>query len=64
MDSDDDDAETIPCPYCRRPVYEEAEQCPYCSNYISREDAPLRQRPWVVVTAVICLIIVAVWVLR
>jgi uncharacterized protein (DUF983 family) len=60
----DDDGETVPCPHCRRPVYEDAEQCPYCSNYISSEDAPSRPARWVVVTAVVCLIIVALWVWR
>ena len=27
-DWDDDASETVPCPHCRRPVYEDAEQCP------------------------------------
>ena len=31
---DDDDAETVPCPECGEEVYEEAEQCPYCGQYI------------------------------
>jgi hypothetical protein len=39
-EDDSDDDETIPCPYCKKDVYEGAEQCPYCGNYLSAEDAP------------------------
>jgi len=64
-DSDDNgQVETVPCPYCRREVYEEAERCPYCENYLAREDAPSQTPLWIVVTAVICLIAVALWVLQ
>ena len=24
-----DDDYTVPCPYCKRPIYEDAERCPY-----------------------------------
>ena len=34
--------DTVPCPYCRAPIHEDAERCPKCENYISREDAPSR----------------------
>ena len=40
--SDDDDDATIPCPYCRRPIHEEAERCPHCEQYVSRK-MPLRR---------------------
>ena len=35
---DGDDDETVPCPHVR-PVYEDAERCPSCGHYLSREDA-------------------------
>ncbi len=44
--SDDEDEPTIPCPYCRRPIHEEAERCPHCEQYISQEDAPSSRKPW------------------
>ncbi len=55
-----DDEETIPCPYCREPLYEDAERCPSCGQYISSVDAPRRQ-PWWVVLGVVLGLIVALW---
>ena len=49
-DYSEDEDDTIPCPYCREPVYEDAVQCPACGNYISREDAPSRTPMWIVIT--------------
>jgi hypothetical protein len=31
---DDDDSATVACPNCGRQVYEDAEQCPHCGEYI------------------------------
>lgn len=62
-DSDDEDNDTITCPYCGEAVYEDAVRCPKCENYLSREDAPTRTPLWIVVTAVVCLVIVAGWIL-
>jgi hypothetical protein len=55
---DDQDDETIPCPHCREPVYEDAEQCPSCGKYLSREDIPWRRPAWLIVGVVITLAIV------
>lgn len=55
---------TSPCPYCGRDIYDDAERCPYCENYISREDAPSRHSPWIVVGVVLGLAAVAYWILR
>ena len=43
-----------PCPYCGAAVYEEAERCPHCENYISREDAPSSVPLWIKLTALVC----------
>jgi predicted nucleic acid-binding Zn ribbon protein len=45
VNENDDDDETVPCPYCRKPVYEGAELCPHCRKYLSDEDAPRRRSP-------------------
>jgi hypothetical protein len=42
----DDDEPTVPCPYCRREMHEDSPRCPYCGNYISREDSPPSRKPW------------------
>jgi hypothetical protein len=61
---DDDDAETVPCPHCRREVYEDAERCPNCGRYISAEDAPRQAKPWwIIVGVVLCLIVTYFWVM-
>jgi hypothetical protein len=61
----DDDRSTVPCPYCRRPVYEDAEYCANCDEYISLEDAPPERKPvWIVWTAVILLATMLLWYLR
>ena len=44
--NDDDEPETVPCPYCRRHIHEDAQRCPYCENYLSEEDAPPGRKPW------------------
>ena len=56
--------DTVPCPYCRRHIYEEAERCSYCGQYLSQEeDAPLKRPPWMIIGALICLAIVLIWIL-
>ena len=61
-DEEDEDAvETVLCPYCRRPVYEEAEQCPYCEHYLSREDMPARHPWWLIIGVLACLGVVLGW---
>jgi hypothetical protein len=39
---DDDGSETVSCPECGADVYEDAEQCPVCGNYLIRDTHPLR----------------------
>lgn len=60
----DDEEPTVPCPYCRREILEEAERCPSCENYISAEDAPPAIKPlWIVVAAILCLIAACWWII-
>ena len=59
---DDDDLPTIACPYCRAEIFEDAEQCPVCGEYISTEDRNARhqwQPRWIVLTAALLLLIAA-----
>jgi predicted nucleic acid-binding Zn ribbon protein len=63
-EADQDSADVEPCPYCRKPVYTDAEVCPHCGSYISHEDAPRRKPMWLVIGVIVCiLLIVLVWVL-
>jgi len=67
--NDDEDQEegdedtTIPCPYCRHPIYEDSQRCPHCGNYISEEDAPAARKPWwIIVGALLGLYVVYRWI--
>ena len=59
---DDDDDQTVACPHCDKPIYEESEQCPHCGKYISEEDTPSRKPWWIVLGAILCLFAVYLWV--
>ncbi|MGL4463320.1 MAG: hypothetical protein ACRDD1_02355 [Planctomycetia bacterium] len=65
--NDDEDDEnllpaTVPCPYCRKEVSEDAIYCPYCETYISEETKPSAGKPlWIVATVLICLVMVWAW---
>lgn len=63
--NDDADGEepTVPCPYCRREIHEDAQRCPYCEQYISEEDRPASTKPWWIVAGVaVCLYLVYRWI--
>jgi hypothetical protein len=60
---DDEESETIPCPYCKRQIHEDAVRCPHCENYLSQEDAPLRRKPWwIIVGVLLCFVIFYLWI--
>lgn len=62
-DSDDGDEPTIPCPSCRREIFEDSPRCPYCERYLSQEDSAVPRKPlWVIATAVVCLVAVIWWI--
>ena len=56
--ADSDDDPTVPCPFCRRAMWEDAEQCPHCGKYVGGEDSPAPRRPWWVIVTVILLLYV------
>ena len=60
--ADDADDATYPCPYCRRPIYEDSPRCPHCERYISAEDAPRQRKSWwLILGVVICLLAALAW---
>jgi hypothetical protein len=59
---DSDDAETVPCPYCRKPIHEQTDICPHCGSFISFQDAPRRQPGWIWAGAILGLIGMLWWV--
>ena len=62
-DEDDNDDYTVPCPWCKRPIHEDAQRCPYCEHYISEEDRPPQRKPWwIVVGVIVCLYALYRWI--
>lgn len=56
---DDDEEPTVPCPFCRREVWEDAPRCPHCGNQLGGADVPSPGRPWwVVITAAALLYVI------
>ena len=62
-EDDHDDDPTAPCPHCGEPIYDDAERCPDCGHYLSREDAPRSRPAWFVVGFLLCLAVVMTWIL-
>lgn len=64
-DEDDDSLETVACPSCGRQIYEEAEQCPYCHEYVTHSTSVLSGKPlWFLLLAILGVIAVIVEMLR
>jgi predicted nucleic acid-binding Zn ribbon protein len=62
--TDPDDESTAPCPACGAEIYDDAERCPECGHYQSREDQRRSATPvWIIATAVLCLVIVVLWII-
>lgn len=63
-EDDGDDESTVPCPFCRREMFEDSPRCPSCGEYVSAADFARNGRPrWVLVTAAVCLAIAVLWAL-
>jgi hypothetical protein len=60
---EEDEEPTVPCPYCKREIHEDAQRCLYCEQYISEEDAPPPRRSWWIMAGVVaCLYAVYRWI--
>ena len=45
--------DTKPCPFCKKPIYDQAEMCTHCGAYISEEDSSSRKPLWTVIAVVV-----------
>lgn len=48
-ESDMDESELGPCPFCGKDVYDDSEWCPHCGKYLSEEGEPFHLPLWVIV---------------
>jgi hypothetical protein len=67
-EAEDDESIVVRCPSCRRDVYEDAERCPHCGDYIVHSTRAWDGRPlwWVIgglvgIVAVIWLLVRSAW---
>jgi hypothetical protein len=64
-DEDEDVAETQPCPSCGAAIYEDAEQCPVCGDYVVESRRTLSGWPWWFVAlgllAIVAVILALIW---
>lgn len=52
----DADEPTIPCPFCKAEIWEDAPSCPACGNQLGGADMPAQRQPWwVLITALLLL---------
>jgi predicted nucleic acid-binding Zn ribbon protein len=66
MDSGEADpfADTEPCPFCDKPIHEEAEICHHCGKYVPRDGRGGRTWTIIVIGVAICLILIFIDWLR
>jgi len=46
FEDEDDSSETIPCPQCGAEIYEDAEACPHCGDYMHHGYRPGYGAAW------------------
>lgn len=61
LDGDDEGAELVACPNCGGEVFEFAQQCPHCGDWIVAGAGAGRRSPLFVAIAVVVLILVLLW---
>jgi len=59
-ESDDDASVAVPCPNCGQDVYEDADRCPYCGEYITASTSA-RRPTWLIIAAILALLGVLFW---
>jgi hypothetical protein len=58
---DEDEAETVPCPHCRREVPDFADRCHHCGEWIVQSAGAHQRNLWYLPVVIIVLAIVAAW---
>jgi len=65
LDDDGNDDDTIDCPHCGRPVYEDAPRCPHCGRWVEDDPSPATSRSrswfWPITVALLVAAILVLW---
>jgi hypothetical protein len=62
-DEDDDQDLLTPCPHCRNMMYDDAERCPNCGEWVN-SPGNARLPLWAILTALACLVVFIFLALR
>ena len=60
---DDESSDVLPCPECGAEVYEDAQWCPACGQFIVHRTSPWIGRPWWWVALGLAGIAAVVWLM-
>ena len=52
-----DEPDLAICPHCRKMIFEDAERCPHCGEYVLLSETPLNTRGWLVIAVIVALLI-------
>ena len=61
------DHDLILCSQCRKTIYEDSEQCPYCGHFVVRDLNWLAQRPkwfqalWIILVGILIVQLIGCW---
>jgi hypothetical protein len=60
----DDAEDTLPCPFCRRGIWEKADICSHCGNFVAFPEETMRHRPvWFWIALVLAFVVLCLSVL-
>lgn len=59
FETDESDTETIACPSCGQPVYEDADRCPQCGDWIVTSSSGAKVPRWARIVALILIVLFA-----
>jgi predicted nucleic acid-binding Zn ribbon protein len=54
-----DDATQVPCPYCRKPISEDANLCPHCDSFVIDEQLAGNRSKWMMVVVIVLIAFVS-----
>ncbi len=63
VDQDSDETDTVPCPRCGREIPDDADRCPYCTDWVVQGGDTSHRSVMYLVVAVLALLCFVWWLL-